>query len=288
MLRKITLLALIFGMSSLFTLFWTGGLSNLSSLAHLRAFGNSQQIALAQADSVKPVDTTIDVSPVLTNTIYLPLVTRNPEGLYGYVTENGLPVSDLELTLYTANNGTLQEFRVMTTTTEENGLYQFMNVPGIQILCGNRYCYNSYFVNFENANHDPQRIDWWSTNGLYTYTQGTNILLGSFDIGRPELIAPIDGDVVTSTNHFRWTPRNIVGDNYAVQIIKANGAFGYNADFLGSVGEYSLDIINEVCPVVWSYPCSDWYGDPFNWYLIIGNNMGVGRVLQPGTFIIQP
>ncbi len=282
------LLVMVFGMSSLFASSWLNSISNHSGVIPALASGSRLQTSLAEAKSAEPVRNTNGVSPVLTNTIYLPMVYKNPEGLFGYVTENASPVSGLELTLFFANHGTLEVVQVMTTTTNENGVYQFMNVPSIQTLCGNRYCINRYFVYFQNAIHDPQRIDWWQSNGIFTYTQNTNILLGNFDIGRPELIIPIDGDVVTSTIRFRWTPRDIVGDDYAVDINKANIAFGYRTDYLGSVGEYMLDIINEVCPVVWWYPCSDWYGDPFTWSLFIRNGMGEGGATQEGTFTIQP
>lgn len=284
-LRVMTIFALVLGINGLLTLFLINSLSSPTEPAPSLPFLDHQ------AQAAVPVETpgrSLVASTVLTNTIYFPVVYNAPTGLYGFVTENGSPVSGIELELHFTNVRPWITVLIMTTTTQATGLYQFQDVPTYLSCTYSAYCMGFYDTYYTNSEHDPLRISGWSSNHVYSYTQGTGVHLSSFDLVKPELIAPAHGEVVTSTVKFKWMPRGISGDNYSIYLRREASSDSYETENLGNVGEYLLDVDTEICSGQIQDPCSIWYGNPLSWSLVIRNETGEGYAPQEGTFIIQP
>jgi hypothetical protein len=226
----------------------------------------------------------------LTNTVYFPLMFSAPSGLYGLITENGQPAAGVEISL-------LQNYvrpplltTLMTTTTQTNGLYQFLDVPSISSCDNSPYCQVEYYILYQNQSSDPQRIEFWMSQHLKNYTQGTAFNLSDFELAAPQFQAPVNGAHVTSPVHFSWQPRPSPDDDYRLYIMAEDFdhlRLSYPTDFLGYTGEYDLDIEKEVCAVVSPEPCSAWYGVPLVWELLIYNPTGSGAIKAAGVFTID-
>ena len=192
----------------------------------------------------------LSASLPLTNTVYFPLTFSSPGGLYGRVTQGGSPAANVEISLVLFYVRPPLPMTVMTTTTQANGLYQFLDVPTITSCTDSPYCMQDYYITYQNQGSDPQRIDSWKSQRLPNYTQGTAFNLSNFDLAAPQFLTPADGEHVTSPVHFSWQPRPIDDNDYLLFITANNQALSYWTGSLGYTGEYDLDIEKEVCSVV--------------------------------------
>ncbi len=235
-------------------------------------------------------DGTPESPAIFTNTIYLPWVPIQPSGIYGYVTENGLPAANVEISLILNYLRPYIEMTVMTDTTQENGLYQFLGAPTIKSCPDSPYCQQAYLVQYLNQSGEPGHLDYWRSNRIYNYDQGSTLNISNFDIGLPHLIAPADGDIVTSPVNFSWARRPVQEDEYSLLIEDKSfiKQMHYQTANLGWVDGYRLDIEHEVCVNAPQWPCSAWYGIPLQWKLLIHNATGDTSINAEGSFTISP
>jgi hypothetical protein len=121
----------------------------------------------------------------------------SPSGIYGCVTEGGVPASGVEVDLWRLDPSPPDE-KLLTTITNPNGIFSFST----QLPTGdNQY----YYVRYEN-NAVASRLAWYETN-LTDYQAGSSFHIGDFDIAGIALIAPGDGGTITLPGTFEWTAR---------------------------------------------------------------------------------
>lgn len=253
--------------------------------------------------------------PSLNYQLYIPAVlTVRPElQLHGYVLENGHPVAGVQVDLLRCGNSgscssdytvyePLEEYIYKSTVTDQNGLYNFTDVPSITYSDGRI----SYRTLFYNRDKDPKRLAYWINEYSGEYTEGTTRNAGDFDIADVSRIAPEDGVVLPQstttffvTLHFQWTPRTSpptgTTERYGVRL--ADGAVRSSSIINGPSdmsGEYSKEF---------RY-CRDECGDPaegklnsvstYTWRIWVGwaswatgdQLSGYGETLSPRSFTL--
>jgi hypothetical protein len=214
---------------------------------------------------------------------YLPIVIAPPQvQLHGYVTENGTSVEGVRVDLLKCQRGgsgtcSSADDIYRSVTTDENGLYNFTNVPTVLAPdVTNRYP-DEYRVVFLNHDSDPKRLRFWQTPILSPYYQWTTVNAGNFDIADVVRLAPEDGaqfplpiDAFTTTLHFTWTPRPAsLMDSYRVMI--EDGSGGY---YSGGIG-YSDSWIHtfNVCRGPCSISNNQLYlNGTYAWRIAVSNN----------------
>lgn len=170
--------------------------------------------------------------------VYLPLLSNNAGGkLFGQVTENGNKAPDVPLTLCRLNSPTDTNCTFMgSTTTIADGTYAFNNLPALQTG-------QKYFAYFKNTTNAKGRLWYWQTRSLITYTFGSQVQLGNFDIGDIKLISPTLPVTVTLPVTFSWKVRSASpSDSYEFDLYEPqNGSPNfYTKPPLGHVGSYQL------------------------------------------------
>lgn len=176
-------------------------------------------------------------SPVIHET-YLP-VTYNkqyPRGPYGTVTENGNPVSNIPIQLRFFNGTSWSTIAIKNTAT--NGTYAFGYVPSLK---PGQY----YYVFFQNsANGNPDRLWFWHTRYLESFTIGTEVHIGDFDLTNIALTTPINGATISLPYLFQWGRRpNSPTDSYELDIYDPMDGepWFYTQPLLGYVTGYQLN-----------------------------------------------
>ncbi|MCP4284603.1 MAG: DUF11 domain-containing protein [Gammaproteobacteria bacterium] len=131
--------------------------------------------------------------------IFLPAIFAPPSpGLMGHVTLAGAPISGVQLDLR-YNDGSSWS-TLATTTTDSQGYYSFTNVPSLGAG-------DSYYVRYLNSNNTSGRLAFWGTQTLETYTTGTEVEIGDFDIANIGLVSPPNRATISLPYTFQWTPR---------------------------------------------------------------------------------
>jgi hypothetical protein len=213
---------------------------------------------------------------------YLPLITKSALELYGYVTENGVPVAGVQVDLlYSPVGNCSMDYYpsnfVTSIVTDNQGLYNFTHVatlpPG---STGGQPCYATAYHNRE-AN--PQRLATWLNRSIWPYTQGDAVLAGNFDVADISRVNPVDGAVLPQppgvysvTLSFDWIPRPIPSDNYFLDLVGVYGSVS-----LGNTGHYERTFSYNciVCPLPRLYP-----GPSYTWRLLVSNSSGGGYTFQ--------
>lgn len=159
----------------------------------------------------------------LSPTAYLPLVFRPHGTLYGKVSENGVPIAGITVTLVYCKVYELNpisgiqcsDAQALNTTTDEGGMYRFFDMPTL-IITGTVPMSQTYQVQWANSDNNPNRLRSWATRELSSYTLGDVVNIGDFDLGGVSLIAPQPNAVVSFPVTFRWTRRaNVPSDSYS-------------------------------------------------------------------------
>jgi hypothetical protein len=169
---------------------------------------------------------------------YLPLLNLNAGGrLYGQVTQNGVKAPGVLLTLCRLNSPTDTKCTKMgSTTTVADGTYAFTNMPSLQTG-------QEYLAYFQNTSVTSGRLWYWQTRSLVTYTLGSQVQLGNFDIGDIKLISPSSPVTVTLPVAFTWQVRSASpSDSYEFDLYEPNSfsPYYYTQPLLGHIGNYQL------------------------------------------------
>lgn len=136
----------------------------------------------------------------LSRSVYLPFVSNNQisgsRGIYGRVTDGGIAAVGiyLELRFY---NGSSYSTRASTMTTTD-GRFSFTGVPSLNT--GQRY-----YVRYQNSSYVPNRLTYWGTRVITSYTAGSEVAIGDFDIADVPLVSPASGASVTLPYTFHLT-----------------------------------------------------------------------------------
>jgi hypothetical protein len=172
-----------------------------------------------------------DAPAVLDKFVYLPLTRKSysdSSGLYGTVTEKGVPAASVPLTLYRQGSG--GSTVIDTTLTASDGSYGFAGAPTL----GADQLYQVHFYNTS----DETRLQKWTTAALSAYAVGQAVHMGDFDIAGIPLLEPVPGAEFSAANDwFRWTKRMASPtDNYAVAFYKSTNSGPFPSALTGSLG----------------------------------------------------
>ena len=211
---------------------------------------------------------------------FLPLVVMGDaseveRGIYGRVTEKGNPVSGVPLDLRLYNGSSYST--VASTTTGADGRYLFAGVPSLG--SGQRY-----FVQYVNRSVAPGRLWSWNTWSITSYTAGSNLDAGDFDVADIALVSPADGATVSLPQTFHWTRRPATPtDDYEFDLF--DGEWWWT-DPLGYAGDYTLNGLPsgfEPGTQYWWQVCvygEHGYGWSYEARSVILSNTGVGAALS--------
>lgn len=198
----------------------------------------TRAIELPTADAAGPtIDgggeiTTRASVPNLSNVVFLPLIGRSCGGICGRVTYNGSSAVGILLTLRFYNGSSWSTFA--TTNTASDGSYVFYGVPS---LGANQ----RYYVRYLN-NASSVFLSFWQTTRLTSYTAGTSVSIGDFDITNIQLLSPSPGAGVWLPYIFQWTPRPATpSDSYEFNLYYQSGNPWWWTPHLGYVGAYTLN-----------------------------------------------
>lgn len=181
-------------------------------------------------------------------------------GIFGVVTYNGTPISDIALNLQCYNGSSW--YTADTATTGQYGIYVFDSAP---TLDGTQYCYVRYGPNTE----DTRYLYLWDNANIYYYISGTSTPGGSFDIADVVLQSP--AETTTCMGYpitFQWTRRNAsLNDSYELIVLDASsGGVVWRSGLLGDAAEYTM----------YSLPTGILSGVYYGWSVIVYEGDGAG------------
>jgi hypothetical protein len=218
-------------------------------------------------------------SPTATAT-HTPTPTTSADGIWGCVTEGGVPAAssmdgapaagvELWLRFYDGANWSTRA----TTLTAADGCYSFTGVPGLGPD-------EKYYVRYPNVEENHSRLAVWSSYRLTDYVAGSTVPGGDFDIKNVTLVSPAPGATVSLPTAFTWLRRQINNDSYRWILWDRDTGDGWITDFLGDVGSFTLN----------GLPSGAEYGKEYWWYLRVYNlpqddfNYGISYYSQAVTF----
>jgi hypothetical protein len=170
-----------------------------------------------------------------------------------------------------------------TTTTGADGSYSFTGVPSLG--SGQRY-----YVRYQNPGGTyTGRLWFWGTRRLDSYTAGTNVAIGDFDIADIPMVSPAHGATVTLPYTFQWTRRSATpSDSYEFDLFDPSDGSPYwwTDPTLGYVGSYTLNSLpSGFSPStqygwdVWVYSPDGGSGESYYYRTVTFSNAGLGLTL---------
>ena len=227
-------------------------------------------------------------TPVTGRTTYLPIILRSwprptatptttptatptatpsgPTGIYGRITYNNVPRSDVKLTLR-RYKGT-DETTIATTYTDKQGRYSFKGASSLP----SGY---TYYVRFgPNATNDDYMYVWYGPD-IKSYHSGDVVHGGDFDIADTRPLSPPNQATRSLPVTFTWDKRAYSADTYRYLLFDVDTDKSWLTDDLGNTGSVTItglpsDVQRNKAygwnPVV--YNGSDSFGFPYYYRLI--------------------
>jgi hypothetical protein len=192
---------------------------------------------------------------------YLPMVVsqHQPRGIYGRVTENGVPIPGLTIGLRLHDG--LDWTTVATVTTDANAEYHFLDMPPL----APGHIYNTIYLNLDD---NPNRVGAWIGYLITSYEAGADAAGADIDIAEVYPAAPPPGAEVALPATFSWKPRPIPTDSYEFELFAEGGnPYFYSNPALGYVNSYTLDAL----------PPGFQYNVTYSWSLVIYGPGGGGE-----------
>lgn len=209
---------------------------------------------------------------IVNSQVYLPVLSKPTPGIWGRVTLNGAPVGGVPL-LLRFFNGTLYS-TAATTSTATDGSYSFTNAP---TLGSGQW----YYVLFLNSTNGPETVLWsWSTRRLTTFSAGSSVAIGDFDIANIPLVAPAPNATVGLPYTFLWTRRPATpSDSYELDLFDPsdNNPWWWTYPLLNYANNYTL----------YGLPSGFVPNVMYGWDVCVfspDGGMGVSRYYQSVTF----
>jgi hypothetical protein len=218
-----------------------------------------------------------DLLTYLPSIIYQP---PPPRGIYGLVTQNGVPTAGITVTLQLREGS--DTILVESVTTDANGNYSFLNAPTLG--SGQRY-----FVFYPNAENVASRLSFWAGFLIDGYTAGDEVPGTDFDIANITLVNPPPAAVVTLPTTFTWNPRPATpGDSYELNLIgdepeDEDETYFYTNPPLGYVNSYTLDTLPDTMVYDETYAWTVWAYGPGGTFA--GGNFGASYLAYVFTFV---
>jgi hypothetical protein len=227
----------------------------------------------------------IDKTVVTIHTTAMPMMFHyKPRGVYGYVTDDGVPAGGVNLELRFSIYGETWS-TIANTTTTAYGMYAFPDIPTLTL---NQY----YYVRYTNT-LDPSRLFTWHTRRLDSFTAGSEVNIGDFDIGDITLVSPAAGASVRLPQTFQWTARAASPtDSYEFNIYDPSDPYTWfwTDPPLGYVSSYRVtglpgfSIAYPYFWEIWVYSPDGGYGISYETRTIIFTSMNNSpQLIQPGV-----
>ncbi len=173
-----------------------------------------------------------------------------PDGIHGRITYNGAAATGIELRLR-FNDGANWS-TAATTSTDGDGRYCFTGASSLGTD-------ETYYVRYgPNTTDDRYVWDWYGPS-FDSYTAGTRVAGGDFDIADVELLSPDPGATVTLPETFTWRRRELAGDTYRWRLFVPCGTDAWWSNDLGDVGSFTLN----------GLPSGAEYGKEYWWYVFV-------------------
>jgi hypothetical protein len=213
---------------------------------------------------------------------YLPLTMKPLPGIHGRVTYIGTSAGGVPLELLFYDGAMWSS--IAATTTDSEGRYWFAGasalVPG-----------QKYYVRYYNSAGTGGRLWVWNTRVLTSYTAGSSVKIGDFDITDIDLLSPASGSTVGLPFTFQWRPRPATpSDTYEFDLYDPTDGnpYFYTAPPLGYVGSYTLNGLpsgfNPGVPYVWEiwvYDPDGGFGISYQSPSVTFSNAGSGTLVTP-------
>jgi hypothetical protein len=184
---------------------------------------------------------TVTATAVVVPRAYFPLLvyslpptltpTPFPVGIYGKVSYNGSPASQILITLW-FYNGT-SWVSVSETNTTEEGSYLFGSVSSL----GSGQAYG---VMYANNTSDSRYLSMWYGPIIQGYATGSVRRGGDFDIANVSLLSPPHDSARSLPITFTWQTRGLGGDAYRWVLFDLETNQLWETGSLGDVGAYVL------------------------------------------------
>lgn len=198
-----------------------------------------------------------------------------PAGIYGRVTYNGTATPGIELNLRFYNGASWST--AATTTTSSSGNYRFANVPSLGAG-------QVYYVRYGPNNTAPWYLFAWYGPDITSYTAGTSVHGGDFEIVNVNLQSPAHGATLPLPVTFTWTRRSIGTDTYRWVLFDPNNPdTSWITGDLGYVDSFTLRNLPSGAEYGKQY---GWYG----WYVQVYNgpdSFGVSYYYRSITFSVS-
>ncbi len=234
---KIKLRYLALGLVALFG-------SLLASSQHISAYAATDRLSSSSAagatvlgtSNVPPEGASAAPKTLATSFLYLPLVMRPVEGIFGYLTQGGIPVPSIWLDLRFYNGSSWST--AATTTTNSSGYYLFTGIPA---LAAGQLYYVRYWNSVAPNSDDPSRLGIWASRDVTSYSVGSSVSLGTSDLANVNLVAPSPGLTVSLPQLFQWTPRPATpSDSYRLALFRLGTSLYARTVLLGYVSDFYM------------------------------------------------
>lgn len=221
---------------------------------------------------------------VVRSQTYLPLITKPRPGIHGRVTENGVPAAGVPVELQFYNGSTWSSPALILTQTD--GWYAFTNVPGL--ASGQRY-------DVRYLNNGAGRLWMWHTRMLDTYTTGSSVHIGDFDIADIALLAPPNNIATSLPRTFSWAVRPATpSDSYEFNLYDPQSGDPYfrTDPRLGYSGSFTLTTLPAAFNLGQPYAWEVWVYSPdgglgISWLPRMISFTNRGAVFQPPVAVNQ-
>lgn len=144
--------------------------------------------------------------------IFLPVISKPIQGIYGTLTFNGSPAANVSVDLrHTSKLGNYVT-TIDTVKTDANGRYNFPNAPSTS---GEELIWPRWY----NSDGDPAKLLIWTGSILMSYTNKSTVQVPAFDLAELQLISPADNATVSLPTVFHMQNNPHIADpHYVVEI----------------------------------------------------------------------
>lgn len=259
-----------------------GRLGSISNLALADLDQDGKQELVFGSDNLVQVNE-INTAKMPLTTAFVPMVGRSPQpyGIYGTLKKNGVvrELAAVYLRFYDGNYW----HTAGVAYTDEGGLYQFRNV---QALRAGQYYYVLYVA--DNVTELRQ----WHTRSIDSYTAGSTVNIGNFDVGAIELTEPISNIPFDLPTQFVWRPRPVTPqESYEFNLYDSSNTalWVYTNPPLGYTDHYTLnrlpdgfELYKDYSWEIWAYQPDGGYGISFS-KSVSFSSAGSGPIVDNST-----
>jgi hypothetical protein len=173
-------------------------------------------------------------------------------GINGHVAYQGAAAASIGLLLRFFNGSSWS--MAATTYTDATGLYRFLGLASLSPG-------QKYYVRFGPNTSNPAYLWAWWGPSITSYTSGSTVPGGDFDIADVSLLSPADGSAAHLPVTLSWQQRGIATDTYRVQLWDPSTGEGWLTNDLGNVGNFNIT----------SLPPGAVFGRMYRWDILVFN-----------------